>query len=100
MKIFLASIILIMLSSCSFDNKTGIWENSSETTLKKERTFKDFENLYTKTQSFNSIVEIKDNLEINLDPVKSINSRSLVGGTAPSRVRKEINTAKKVLARR
>jgi len=71
MKIFLASIILIMLSSCSFDNKTGIWENSSETTVEKEKTFKDFENLYTKTQSFNSIVEIKDNLEINLDPVKS-----------------------------
>ena len=71
MKIFLASIILIMLSSCSFDNKTGIWENSSESTVEKEKTFKDFETLYTKTQSFNSIVELKDNLEIDLDPVKS-----------------------------
>ena len=67
MKIFLASIILIMLSSCSFDNKTGIWENSSESTVEKEKTFKDFETLYTKTQSFNSIVELKDNLEIDLD---------------------------------
>ena len=71
MKIFLASIILIMLSSCSFDNKTGIWENSSETAVEKDKTFKDFETLYTKTQSFNSIVELKDNLEIDLDPVKS-----------------------------
>ena len=35
-----------------------------------------------------------------LDPVKSINSRTLVGGTAPSRVKKEINTAKKVIANR
>ena len=25
MKIFLTSILLIILSSCSFDNKTGIW---------------------------------------------------------------------------
>ena len=35
-----------------------------------------------------------------LDPVKSINSRILVGGTAPSQVKKEINFAKKVLAKR
>jgi len=35
-----------------------------------------------------------------LDPVKSINSRKLVGGTAPSQVKKEINYAKKVLAKR
>ena len=35
-----------------------------------------------------------------LDPVKSINSRKLVGGTAPSQVKKEINFAKKVLAKR
>ena len=58
MKIFLASIILIMLSSCSFDNKTGIWKNSSDSTVEKEKTFKDFETLYTKTQSFNSVVEL------------------------------------------
>tara|TARA_B100000686_G_scaffold286904_1_gene311991 strand:+ start:1676 stop:3076 length:1401 start_codon:yes stop_codon:yes gene_type:complete len=43
---------------------------------------------------------ISDDVNSYLDPVKSINSRSLVGGTAPSQVRKEINTAKKVLARR
>ena len=35
-----------------------------------------------------------------LDPVQSINSRKLVGGTAPTQVRKEINFAKKVLAER
>jgi len=71
MKIFLTSVILIILSSCSFDNKTGIWENSSVSNLKKEKRFKDFETLYTKTKSFNSIVDLKDNLEINLDPIKS-----------------------------
>mgnify|MGYP002032202652 FL=1 len=43
---------------------------------------------------------ISEDVNSYLDPVKSINSRSLVGGTAPSQVRKEINTAKKVLARR
>ncbi|HJL95627.1 MAG TPA: argininosuccinate lyase [SAR86 cluster bacterium] len=35
-----------------------------------------------------------------LDPVKSINSRNLVGGTAPSQVKKEITIATKELAKR
>ena len=43
---------------------------------------------------------ISEDVSSYLDPVKSINSRKLVGGTAPSQVRKEINYAKKVLAKR
>ena len=69
------SIILIMLSSCSFDNKTGIWENSSESTVEKEKTFKDFETLYTKTQSFNSIFVIL--LDIIYDKIYSLHKKSL-----------------------
>ena len=71
MKIFLTLVILMILSSCSFDNKTGIWENSTEANLKKEKKFKDFETLYTKTKSFNSIIRFNDNLKISLNPVKS-----------------------------
>ena len=43
---------------------------------------------------------ISEDVNYYLDPVKSINSRTLVGGTAPSQVKKEINTAKKVIANR
>ena len=43
---------------------------------------------------------ISEDVNSYLDPVKSINSRTLVGGTAPSRVKKEINTAKRVIANR
>ena len=43
---------------------------------------------------------ISEDVSSYLDPVKSINSRKLVGGTAPSQVKKEINFAKKVLAKR
>ena len=71
MKIFLASILLIILSSCSFDNKTGIWKNSNEANLKKEERFQDFETLYTKTKSFNALIDFNNNLEIILDPIKS-----------------------------
>ena len=71
MKFFLTSIFLIILSSCSFDNKSGIWKNSAEVNLKKEERFKDFETLYTQTKSFNGIIEPKNNLEIILDSVQS-----------------------------
>ena len=64
MKFFLTSIFLIILSSCSFDNKSGIWKNSGEVNSKKEDRFKDFETLYTQTKSFNSLIEPQDNLEI------------------------------------
>tara|TARA_X000001036_G_scaffold118126_1_gene111593 strand:- start:483 stop:1805 length:1323 start_codon:yes stop_codon:yes gene_type:complete len=70
MKFLLASILLIILSNCSFDNKTGIWKNSNEVNLKKEERFKDFETLYTKTKSFNALIEPNNNLEIILDPIK------------------------------
>ena len=70
MKFFLTSILLIILSSCSFDNKTGIWKNSNEVNLKKEERFKGFETLYTQTKSFNSLIEPKDNLEIILDSIQ------------------------------
>ena len=41
MKIFLTSILLIIiLSSCSFDNKTGIWKNNNEADIKKQDSAK------------------------------------------------------------
>ena len=70
MKIFLTSILLIILSSCSFDNKTGIWQNSDEINSKKEERFKGFETLYTETKSFDGIIEPGNNLEIILDPIQ------------------------------
>ncbi len=87
MKIFLASILLIILSSCSFDNKTGIWENSTNTNLKNQKRFEDFETLYTETKSFNSIIDYKGDLKIIIDPIQSnfkwtdeyyVNSNNLV----------------------
>ena len=63
-------MLLIMLSSCSFDNKTGIWENSDEINSSKDDKFREFETIYTKTKSFNSIIQPENDLEIILDPVQ------------------------------
>ena len=70
MKFFFTLMLLIMLSSCSFDNKTGIWENSDEINSSKDDKFKEFETIYTKTKSFNSIIQPENDLEIILDPVQ------------------------------
>ena len=70
MKFFFILVFLILLSHCSFDNKTGIWQNSNEVTSKKDDKFKDFETLYTETKSFESIIEPENNIKINLDPIQ------------------------------
>ncbi len=70
MKFFFILVFLIILSNCSFDNKTGIWQNSNEVTSKKDDRFKDFETLYTETKSFESIIEPENNIKINLDPIQ------------------------------
>ena len=71
MKFFLILLLLILISSCSFDNKTGIWQNSDEINSSKEDRFKGFETLYTETKSFESIIQPENDLEIILDPVQS-----------------------------
>ncbi len=70
MKLFLAFVSLIILLNCSFDNKSGIWQGNDQINSKKEDRFKDFETLYTETKSFESIIEPKTNLEINLEPIQ------------------------------
>ena len=69
MKFLLTTIILIVLSSCSFDSKSGIWKNSNKKISNKEDQFKDFETLYTSTKLFNSIIAPNNDLKIILDPV-------------------------------
>ncbi len=69
MKYFLL-IILFILSSCSFDNKSGIW-TESHSVKKPEDKFKEFKNLYIIEKVFNKTVEPKNNLKILLSPIKN-----------------------------
>ena len=56
MKKLLLIFFVAALSSCSFDNKTGIWKNSSQVDVDKRDRFADFEKLYTTEKSFDSIM--------------------------------------------
>ncbi len=71
MKKIILLIFIFLYSHCSFDNKTGIWENSNTVDIKKTNRFKDFETLYTKEKTFNEILLPKNNLNLILDPIKT-----------------------------
>ena len=69
MKIIFATIFLILLQNCSFDNKTGIWKNINEVELKDVR-FKDFKILDNRDKSFNDIIIPSSNFNILSSPTK------------------------------
>ena len=58
---------MLLISSCSFDDKSGIWTSESEI-AKKNNQFKDFETLYSSKEGFNRKVEIKKNFQFNIPP--------------------------------
>ncbi len=66
MKIFLI-IFLLTTSSCSFDDKSGIW-TSDKDIVEKNNQFKDFETLYSSKEGFNKIIEIKKDFKFKISP--------------------------------
>ncbi len=66
MRIFHIFISIFLLLSCSFDNKSGIWQDNNEVPNKKQNSFKDFKKLSSSNNTFNKIVEINQNFEFNL----------------------------------
>ncbi|MDC0340115.1 hypothetical protein OAM70_03495, partial [Pelagibacteraceae bacterium] len=70
MKIFLITIFVFLFSNCSFDNKTGIWNNSNEIIEKKADSFKNFKKLYTENKLFDQIILPNNDFKISLDPIK------------------------------
>ena len=75
MKLFLSLISTLFLLSCSFDNKSGIWdsENNPRQNLKKE-TFADFKTLSSNNRSFDKTIPIKDGNIVKFSPQIKNNS--------------------------
>tara|TARA_E500000178_G_scaffold287785_1_gene290173 strand:+ start:1379 stop:2704 length:1326 start_codon:yes stop_codon:yes gene_type:complete len=74
MKLIYSVVILLFLNNCSFDNKTGIWNNANESFDEKNDLFKDFKTLSTNNSSFNKVVKIKENFQFKL--AKPINNKN------------------------
>ena len=58
MKFILIFFFTFLLQNCSFDNKSGIWENE-RTSTKKNSVFKDFKPINISNKSFQKIIPIK-----------------------------------------
>ncbi len=65
MKTFITFAILIILSSCSFDQKSGIW-NNRDSINKNDDLFSDFKTLASSNQKFNKIVNFDEKYQFNL----------------------------------
>ena len=74
MKIIFCILVIILLQNCSFDNKSGIWKNSSEEIKKTNKNFKDFKKIVLENENFfNEIIEIDKDFKFFLTtPTSSI----------------------------
>ena len=67
MKIIYYILVIIFLQSCSFDNKSGIWKNSSEEEKKVNKNFKDFKKIVLESENFfNRTVELDKEFNFSL----------------------------------
>ncbi len=66
MKLYFILIIAFFLNNCSFDNKTGIWDNEKNITKESKDQFKDFEKISSSQEIFNQIIPLTKSLKIKL----------------------------------
>ena len=65
MKLYFISIIILFITGCSFDNKSGIW--TSEKDLKKNSDIlKDFKKISVSEDAFDKIISLEDNKKIEI----------------------------------
>ena len=66
MKFFFVIVLLILFNNCSFDNKTGIWENENTVGKKENNLFKDFGEIVLSEEPYNKTVKLKENFPFKL----------------------------------
>ena len=67
MKLFYLLIVLFILNSCSFDDKSGIWQNENQVSKKEDFVFKDFKKISSSNSNFDKIIPIDGKLKIKID---------------------------------
>ena len=66
MKIFLIPFLYLILLSCSFDNKSGIWKSETNRKTENNNELSQFEDLITANSPFKRELKIKDDYKFNL----------------------------------
>ena len=67
MKLLYIVIFLSLLNACSFDNKTGIWNNKNDISQKNDEIFKDFKKISITKDIFNEIIIVQKDYDIKVD---------------------------------
>ena len=74
MKIIYYILVIIFIQSCSFDNKSGIWKNSSDETNKVNKNFKEFKKVVLENETlFDKTVKLNEEFKFFLTPPYSTN---------------------------
>ncbi len=72
MKLFYFLLILLSISSCSFDKKTGIWKDENSSKIKDNQLFKDFKKISSSEKIFKKKVILDKNFNFKLlKPIKN-----------------------------
>lgn len=74
MKLLLLLIIFFFLNNCSFDNKSGVWENENSPAIDERIIFKEFKKITTTESSYNQIIPLKEDFALNLSEAITNNS--------------------------
>jgi len=82
MRSFILLFLILIISSCSFDNKTGIWkdaenvtvDNQSINTIENNNIDSRYEDVFIKNKIFNEIIEVKDTSNFSLEKVVGVNN--------------------------
>lgn len=69
MNFFFSIIVIIFLQNCSFDNKTGIWDNNIKEKDKKDSLFKDFKKIESLQKKFDQTIIADKNIKFDLTPI-------------------------------
>lgn len=72
MRFFIFFLIISILYACSFDDKSGIWQNQNDTLMNKKDQFKDFKKISISTERFDK--EIILDKKSNVQTLKPINN--------------------------
>ncbi len=72
MRFFIFFFIISILYACSFDDKSGIWQNQNNTLMNKKDQFKDFKKISISTERFDK--EIILDKKSNVQTLKPINN--------------------------
>ena len=78
MKKIILLTIFFFIQGCSFDDKSGIWNNDNIVIKKKDKTFKDFETLVTSEKIFDKIIPIQNDYTFTSGPIKKNQATILI----------------------